>query len=197
MFSAVVIFFTLSISSLVYADNTNFLTESYCRNLTQSKTNNFESNFYYATPELSRAVEYNLYNSCMAGAISGITQENFEDRKPYICLSKENLGSKFSMETINIDDHFDVWFKQAEFQIQTPKKQYIRNKRDHITQRSYKLSISEELIILNSKLRDSNLIEGRNAVYIKNHRSGIRNIVNMICYDVNEITEYNGDLAFN
>lgn len=197
MFRAVIIFFSLSISSLVYADNTNFLTESYCRNLTQTKTNNFESNFYYASPELSSAIEYNIYNSCMAAVNSGITEEKFEYRNPYVCLSKENLGSKFSVETISIDDHFDISFQHQEFQIQTPKKRYILNKRENITQKSYKLSFSEELIILNDKYKDMNLIEARNAVYIKNHRNGMRNIVNMTCYDVNEITEYSGELAFN
>ena len=74
-------------------------------------------------------------------------------------------------------------------------KQYIINKRDNINHTNFKLSGSEKLMVLNYE--GINLISGKNAVYINNHRNGTRSIVNMTCYDVNAMTKESGNIAFN
>ena len=186
---------TFSISSFVFANAANFLTESYCRNLTQLKSNSFNSTYYLASIELANAIESNVYDSCILGVTSGITEEKYKQRKPYVCMSKDGPTAKSPVNIIHIDAHFNTWFMETGYHVRLPLKQYIINKRDNINHTSFKLSDSEELMILNYE--GINLISGKNAVYISNHRNGTRSIVNMTCYDVNAMTKESGNLVFN
>jgi hypothetical protein len=195
MLRILIFIITFSISSLVFANASNFLTESYCRSLTQLKSNNFNSTYYFASIELANAIESNVYNSCICGAISGITEEKYKQRKPYVCMSKDGPTVKSPVNIINIDAHFNTWFMQPGYHARLPSKQYIINKRDNINHTNLKLSDSEELMVLNYE--GINLISGKNAVYINNHRNGTRSIVNMTCYDVNAMTKEGGNLVFN
>jgi hypothetical protein len=174
------------ISSLALANEDRPLTERYCRDLTQYKVESFSSVYQTASIELTNAIESNIYNSCIAASISGLTVEKFQKRKPYVCIGKTDFYFNLVKEVIHIDDYFEVWFKNPKFAQETPTKKYISEVRDRISSTSYKLSHTEDLTMLNYEA--DNYLNGLSAVYVSTYSNGTRNILNMTCYDVNAMT---------
>ncbi len=187
----VLIFIMISGSSMAIEDNSRLLTESYCRNLTSEKIENFYKNqpkHASAYDYLSLALESNIYNSCKLASYSGLTQSRYEYRSPFVCLKRDKSSYGFNIANqVHIDVYFNFWFKSHISDNELPEKNYITDISEGISFDTYILSNFSHLHL--STFTQLNPLDGRHAVYIENDRYGKRKFNNLICFNVNELTK--------